>query len=430
MSRKTLFIFAGIVLLLLSIFFINNSQKDKWRWELTYKEDDKNPYGMYVLHELLKNFGMQMTDLKDYVSKSLPQDVRGANYVFVGEALYLDSLDTQRLMKFASNGNRVFISSEVVPFILFNAIYDNTCQSFMYNKYNYSDQRDRLITLNFTHPKLREEKPFEYPFVMQYDTMHKYWYTIDTTTACTRLDGQISVLGLVNDFKANFIKIRVGEGEIYLHSTPLAFTNYHLVNDTSLRYAQKVFSHLNPSGAIYWDVRGRVARKVGESMNRRNRGERGGNQNPRLEEDSPLKYVLSEPALRWAWYLFLGLIVTYMIFHAKRKQRIIPILAKKKNASLEFVRTVGQMYFIQNDSSGLCELKIKQFRTFVKERYHLSAREMNEEFIQTLAQKAAIPSERIQRIVSYEKRIKNLDITESALISLHELLDNFYKKCK
>lgn len=429
MSRKTLFIFIGIVFLLLGIFFINSPTKNKWQWDESYKEIDKNPYGLYIAHEFLKNFGSSLIDLTEYVNKSLPQDVQGANYVFVGEALYLDSLDTDRLLNFAKRGNRVFISSKVVPFSLFNALYDNNCQAFMYNRYNYANDRDKIITLNFTHPKLREQKPFEYPFVRHYDTTHTYWYAMDTVTDCTRLDAEISVLGLMNEAKANFIKIRVGQGEIYLHATPLAFTNYYLVNDERLRYAQKVFSHLNTSGAIYWDTRGRVPREVGESMNRRKKNERNG-YNPRLEEDSPLKYVLSDTSLRWAWYLFLGLILTYMIFHAKRKQRIIPVLAKKNNASLEFVRTVGQMYFMQGNSSGLCDLKLKQFRTFVKERYHLSAREMDSDFIETLAQKADIPSERIERIVSYDNRIKNLDITENALITLHELLDNFYKKCK
>lgn len=430
MSRKTIFIFAGIVILLLIVFLWNGSNsKGKWRWEQTYQEMDKNPYGLFVLHELLKNYGSSFTDLNEYIKKSLPQNVKGANYVFVGEALYLDSLDNERLINFAKEGNRVFISSKVVPFVFFNAIYDKTCQSFMYKKYDYDDKRGQYIHLNFTHPKLHENQNFEYPFVHSYDTLATSWHSIDTLTDCKNLDRNISVLGKMDDSQANFIKIKIGEGEVYFHSTPIAFTNYFLVNEDRLRYANKVFSHLNLSGAIFWDTRGRVPREVGESMNRRKRGERNG-YNPQLDQNSPLKYVLSEPSLRWAWYLFLMLILTYMTFHAKRRQRIIPVLAKKKNASLEFVRTVGQMYFIQRDISGLCDMKLKQFRTFVKERYHLATRELNTEFVQNLAQKADIPSERIERIVAFEQRIKNLDITEQQVITLHELLDHFYKKCK
>ena len=73
---------------------------------------------------------------------------------------------------------------------------------------------------------------------------------------------------------------------------------------------------------------------------------------------------------------------------------------------------------------------LKQFQTFVRERYHLASREMDETFMNTLAIKSDVPQERIKRIVGFERRIYVNDITEDTMIEFHQLLNNFYKICK
>src|SRR4030095_15629147 len=114
-----------------------------------------------------------------------------------------------------------------------------------------------------------------------------------------------TVLGYQGEDKkkyANFIKVPYKEGNFFIHLQPVAFTNYHLLKDNHDEYAQKVLAYL-PKGQIYWAVK---------------------DQDGLLASGSPLRYVLSQPALRWAWYLFLGGMLIFMIFNAKRRQRIIP----------------------------------------------------------------------------------------------------------
>jgi hypothetical protein len=43
-------------------------------------------------------------------------------------------------------------------------------------------------------------------------------------------------------------------------------------------------------------------------------------------------------SLRWAWYLTLLGVIIYAIFHAKRRQNVIPIIEPKQNNSLKICR--------------------------------------------------------------------------------------------
>ena len=75
-------------------------------------------------------------------------------------------------------------------------------------------------------------------------------------------------------------------------------------------------------------------------------------------------------------------------------------------------------------------MKMKQFQTFVRERYKFLARTMDDEFVKTLAMKSGISDSDVRAITLYEKRITHNDITEDVMIEFHHLLNRFYKNCK
>ena len=50
----------------------------------------------------------------------------------------------------------------------------------------------------------------------------------------------------------NFLRIKYGEGNFFLNTVPLAFTNYHLLNSDNNEYVYKALSHL-PVQQTFWD---------------------------------------------------------------------------------------------------------------------------------------------------------------------------------
>ncbi|MBK6839709.1 MAG: hypothetical protein IPG90_16740 [Bacteroidetes bacterium] len=142
-------------------------------------------------------------------------------------------------------------------------------------------------------------------------------------------------------------------------------------------------------------------------------------------------YILSQDSLRWAWYLVLALTILYMIFFGKRRQRIIPILEPKKNTSLEYIRTVGQLYYQERNHRVICIHKMKLFQAFLRSKYFINTYEVDDDTIEKIAVKSTVDKEVIRSIFSQYNWIdKNLDISDQMLINFHQQIEKFYKTCK
>jgi len=426
-NKRPLIIFGVAALLILTCFIYFRSGKSPHNWTENYKEESKEPYGTYVTKELLQSYfdNQPFEEINKSVLDELPTDSisTGANYVFVGEGLYMDTSDVNTLLNFVDKGNNAFISSRTIPYDLMFYVYYTECYDYYWD--DYKETRDSSISLNMYHQNLEETEGLEYKYYFKKGVGDYRWQYIDSVYFCDEPYSFVE-LGAIDDSLINFAKIPYGEGTFYLHTTPLAFTNIQMVTNSGLKYASKVFSHLE-EGPIYWDNYSRVRESIAQ---RRNQGSgRGGNR--QLPSEGPLKYILSQPPLAWAWYTGLALALMYLVFRAKRSQRSIPVLEKKKNTSMEFISTIGSLYFIQNDHRKLCLQKMKLFLSFIRDRYLMKTNATDQLFFKRLAAKSEIPINIIEQIFDRHNNIKEATlVSEDTLIEFHLEMDKFYKNCK
>ena len=121
----------------------------------------------------------------------------------------------------------------------------------------------------------------------------------------------------------------------------------------------------------------------------------------------------------------------YLIFRGKRKQRVIPILEKNKNTSLEFISTIGRLYFLRNNHKDLAHQKMRLFLAFVRERYHINTKDLDHSFVKSLAAISEVAEERIDQIVLMSNNVSGGSfISDATLIDFHKKIDYFYKNCK
>lgn len=422
MNKRFLLLMIILLLLIaLTVFFMISNRGTRFSWSPNFKAANKDPYGTFVLSELLKNYfpGEGFKVLSDSIKGNLPTKPSDpSSYVFVGQELYLDSTDTQVLLSFVANGNTAFISSEAIPYDLMFYIYDECEEDYYWD--GYSSIEDTAIQVNLSNPALSTSKDFTFNYLYRNKIKEYYWNYIDSSYFCGH-DSSLIALGKMNDTLFNFAFIRYGKGVFYLHTIPLAFSNIQLLDKEKLQYADKVFSYL-PEGKIYWDEYSKTAGALPPTDFRRNRA---------LSKESPLQYVLSQPPLAWAWYVLVGIGLLYLLFRTKRRQRIIPVIEANNNTSLEFLSTIARLYFLQNDHKKLALHKMRLFQSFIRERYHLQGREMDEELIEKLTIKSDVSRELISKIMLMYNNIKNSNMmTENTLIQFHQLLDDFYKNCK
>jgi hypothetical protein len=121
----------------------------------------------------------------------------------------------------------------------------------------------------------------------------------------------------------------------------------------------------------------------------------------------------------------------YLIFRAKRRQRIIPVREPNTNTSLEFIETIGRLYFQQNNHLKLEEQKMKLFLNFIRDRYHLPTHNIDEKLIEKLAAVSDVKMDKVKSIFAlYKSHSKKGEIFEEQLINFHQAMDYFYKNCK
>lgn len=431
-QNKIIAIAGGFVFLLLLFFVLTGdgcNGKRSFSWRETYDETSKEPYGAYVFYELLKNeyAGDKFTAITDSLVVALPIEDENSSvksdYIFVGSAMFTDSASTQTLLSFVEKGNNAFISSKSIPYDLMSYIYDDACNEIYWD--DYASVRDSAAVFNVLHPNLRDEENIRFKYYKQFSPVKYNWNYIDPNVFCEE-ENSLVELGQMNDFYPNFARVLYGEGFFYLHTTPMAFSNFSLQEEQSLAYAEKVISHLDGE-KVYYDTHNRIS----EGVSRRRNERENWMQNRTFSNESELSYILSQPSLRWAWYLTLALVLFYLVFRAKRQQRIIPVTEPNRNTSLEFVGTVGQLYFQQGNHQKLARQKFKLWQSFIRDKYRISAKELDEEFVKKLAAKSDVPPSDIQTILQQYNIIQGATgIQQHTLIDFHGVVENFYKKCK
>ncbi len=394
-------------------------------WREHYEHGSRSPYGSKVIFELLQSYfpGEPFRVLEDSLRGQLPDSMEGASYVFIGEALFVDSADISSLLAFVEAGNQAFISSKTIPSLLMFHLYPEACSLAGYWD-DYFMFRDSMARLNFEHPSLRKEGGFPFKYLQRHRPAPYNWSYIAPLHFCGQESGLVAI-GSLNDSLPVFARAPFGAGYFYLHTTPLAFSNIQLLEETGLEYATRTFSHLKP-GPVYWDDYSRVPEWMGRRSN-----ERLYSASRRFSSESPLQYILGQPPLAWGWYLLLGLGLLYMIFRARRRQRIIPVLEPNTNTSREFLATIGRLYFLQNNHRQLALQQMKLWQSHLREHYFIQARDMDEAFVEKLSHKSEIPGDAINKILLLYRNIHSSSfVSENTLIEFHRLLDDFYKNSK
>lgn len=417
MNKRLLYLLLGLGLVALSLGLIFGSRwgGSSYSWAEHYRYDRFDPYGTKVLYNLLDN-DHQMNLIQGPVGRQLTRDTstdQSAAYILIAEKFFLDSTDRQRLLHFAQAGNTLVFAATDPPYALLDSLQQTFCTDSMV--YRPEIVLDSVMTIHLS------EAPFSHRLVFRQGAYREnyYWTYFYPGQFCTELGPNIDTIGYCQPGGANALIITYGQGQIILHLTPLAFSNLSLKADSGLTYNDAFWGYL-PQGPIYWDAYSMTKASF----------DRAHQQRQRQYARTPLRYILQQPPLAWAWYLLLASALCYLLFRAKRRQRIIPVLAANRNTSLEFLGTIGRLYFLQNDHKKLAKQDMRLFLAFVRNRYQLPTRQLDLAFAKNLSQRAQVPEDVIKKIVLLNQNIESSSfVSENTLVDFHRQIESFYQQC-
>ena len=150
--------------------------------------------------------------------------------------------------------------------------------------------------------------------------------------------------------------IPYGKGKIVVSTTPMMFSNYGLIYGDAASLALRFMGQLEQYPVIRLDPAAKTE-VAGVS-------------------ESPLRYVISQPPMKWAMWLLIVTVILAMVFTARRRQRVIPVIAPPVNRALEMVKHIGSLYFQRHDNA---DLMAKKYQFFVEEVRKLTMIDLDDE---------------------------------------------------
>ena len=412
--QRGMIILSVVLALLVLLFYWLMGPNKRFQWFESYRFDSDQPYGVMFLHKLLEGYrpGADVVVNKQPLSKAFldVDDYKKTDYVFVGQNIFLDEQSKASLIRFLEGGGDAFITSRATPVALLEAVYTGECGVPLSMEPDFSDS----VEVNLFHPALKTRETIRYAYHFMGEDRPYLWNEFDEAAFCDSAT-RLVPLGYYNDDRINFVKIRVGAGNLYLHSNPLLFTNYFLVRPEARDYAGAVFSHLKGRDLI-WDEYSKIP-YFGDGS----------------AYNSPLYYIMQQPSLKYAWWLLLVAVIFYLIFAGKRRQKPIPITEPKTNTSLEFVNLISRLHHNNANHLDMAHKKMRYFLYFVRSKYGIHAEHFKDEHIRKLAEKSKVDYRQVEAIFLQYDLIEEKfhhNIEANRLVDLYESIENFYSQCK
>lgn len=399
--------FLLLALVLFVLFRASQSNRNKHiDWRENYTSQSKAPFGTNVSRQFLEDL---MNDSLTEVNKTAYVQLAGKkfskhNYIFVNDIFSPTATDVLQLCRFASEGNSVFISArsfgllsdtlkvqtDDALFVDYDPDTNITVSTMMQNGTEF-------IEANLTSPTLhlKENAVFDHT---QYGSVFAQFDTAHTL-----------VLGTNGKKLANYVRIKMGKGEFLLHTVPDAFANYYAANRPTAKYLFGTLSYL-PAQSTFLDAYYKTGR---------------------TENTDTRRYIMSEPALRLAYYILIIAGIIGLFFGGKRRQRPVPVLAPPTNSTLEFVEQVGVLYYRQGNHMDIAAKKINYFLESIRSRFYVQTTSFNDIFLERISNLSGIPKDKVHHLFATIDYLRTTaGCTEKDLRNLEELIRDFNKQSK
>lgn len=368
----------------------------------TYQLKDTKPFGGYVAHSLLREvYPDKMINVNKKSFSSFRADTYADSssfYMSISKRFYCTPEDAESLLGFVEEGHTVFIAASIIDTLLLDKVYckqSNNEWTTLLMEHRFTDGKTSLIP-----DALSVQDTFGY----FYYPFSNHFTEADSVSA--------RVVGRNQFGKANFIVLFLGKGRLYLHCDPRAFSNYFLLKENNYLYLKQVMQLMKEKpGNIFWD----------DYYNRKNFRESS-------DKGSALSVLFKYPELTIAFWILLVLLLLYILFNGKRKQRIIPVIKPVENTSIAFTKAIAGLYMAEKDNKTIAEKMITYFNDHIRNRYFLNMHGGGKDFVQSLSKKSGVAFEAVQALYNTIEQVQQAEVvSDFELLSLNEQIQNFYK---
>ena len=389
--------FFALAALLFLLLGTPSGRQPRFDERISLRQRDKIPYGTYAAQNLLSSLFPGAAISTDRQEPGLWQEVDTEDsnqlVILVAKTFNAETFELKKLAEFAQKGNYVYIIARDLSYSAADFLGVNKAADFF-----QGDTEDSL-SVSLNPVSFQGRSRFDYPG-KRFDS---YLFSYDTAKTVP--------LGENSFGYPNFIALQAGSGRLMVHLAPMAFTNYFILHKNNIQYFEKAMS-LVPQGVhrVLWNeyyLTKPASRK---------------------EDDPGILSVLWQfPSFKWALLTAMFTIMLYVLVEMRRKQRFIPAWSRPANDSLEFIRTMGRLYYEKGDHRNLAQKMSGHFMEHVRARYKLTG-QPDDSYVQELSRRSNYPAHELQRITTTIYLIHNGALIEKyELVAFYQQLESFYQ---
>ncbi|SDH90631.1 DUF4350 domain-containing protein [Winogradskyella thalassocola] len=397
MNKKGKLYIILVAFTILAIVVLEMNKPKALNWFPSYATHHKIPFGAYVFNNQLKRVADSVSIVDRPPFEYLKNNDINGTYLFYNGGIEFGKEELNSLLDWVSNGNTLIVAAVNFEEKLLDTLNLKTRSVNTFDNFNNEYQ------VKLVNPAIDNSLTYKY----DRSTTFFHFNKIDTL--------ETSIIGLIDTYRGknkpmedtliSSIKQPFGDGEIILSTFPQAFTNYFILQSPNQDYTAGLLSYIDTSKPVYVDT----YYKTGKTF-----------------YTSPMYLFLNTKSLKWAYYLVLIGALIYIIFEGKRKQRAIPIVKSLKNQTVDFTRTIANMYYESGKHKDISQHKVHHFLEYIRNTLHLSTAEINTSFINNLAARSNNTVDDTKALFQLiESLNQKNDISPTELERLNTLIEQF-----
>jgi hypothetical protein len=392
----------SIVVFLVLLFILEMQLPKNFSWTPTFRHTDKQPFGSCLFDSLLSSTmpkGYTVTDSSLYQLAKDSLQPRGI--LVVADEMNLIPAEVNAIFSMANNGSHVMLVAHGVGDFMCNRLgiriwgYGNSFDLQNFVKYNKERESFEWVS---------EENGYKPRRFMVFKPLitRKFNFETDSLDNVIRpcLDQQATLRH--DAVSATF---RQGKGYITFCSLPLLFTNYGIVDQDNATFSLRLLTLMKDLPVVRTEA---YCPQTSDEV-----------------QQSPLRYAISQPPLRWALYTLMVGALLFLIFEGRRRQRVIPIEKAPENHSLEFIHLVGSLYYHSHERRSLVVRKWTYFAEELRRNIHIDVTDASEDDVSlpTLARLTTIDEQEIRTLILQLRLLANADETEISKKQMKQYID-------
>lgn len=146
--------------------------------------------------------------------------------------------------------------------------------------------------------------------------------------------------------------------------------------------------------------------------------------------ESPLRFILANPPLKWAWYLILILTIIYVFNAMRRTQKPIPVYTLPENDTANYLDVVSRLYQKEGNHKHIIGIQEKLLHRHLRNKYRLNFNKPNQEFYIDAAKRLQMtPIYLKEKMTMLERAKNNSTLSDEEFKNIIDQIKEFYQKC-